>query len=90
MLLVDSPKEPPASVTVVRVATVAFSLGELDSALETVLIVFPLSPFHEVRPGGRVEKGVVPKVVAKGMGCGEGWVCAERMEMPRRIHERRM
>jgi hypothetical protein len=50
----------------------------------------PLSPFHEVRPGGRVEKGVVPKVVAKGMGCGEGWVCAERMEMPRRIHERRM
>lgn len=41
-------------------------------------------------PEGRVEKEVVPKVVAKGMGCGEGWVCAERMEMPKRIHERRM
>lgn len=70
--------------------TVAFPLGVLDSALETVFTDPPLSPFHEVRPGGRVEKGVVPKVVAKGMGCGEGWVCAERMEMPRRIHERRM
>lgn len=70
--------------------TVAFPLGVLDSALARVLIESPLSPFHVMSPEGRVEKEVVPKVVAKGMGCGEGWVCAERMEMPKRIHERRM
>ncbi len=70
--------------------TVASPLGVLVSALDAVLIVPPLSPFHEARPGGRVEKGDVPKVVAKGMGCGEGWVWAERMEMPRTNQERRM
>lgn len=77
-------------VGVVWVETIAFPLGVLDSASARVSRLDPFSPFHVVRPGGRVEKGVVPKVVAKGMGCGEGWVCAERMDMPRRIQERRM